>query len=72
MNRIPNASSAGFFWTRSTYSGGDNNCIEVAHGALPAALPVRDSKVPAGPAVVFADTSWGKFIDAVKRGDLSL
>jgi hypothetical protein len=71
MNRIPNASSAGFTWTRSTYSGGANDCVEVAHG-LPAVLPVRDSKVPAGPAVVFKDTAWGSFVEAVKRGDISL
>ncbi|MEU7056098.1 DUF397 domain-containing protein [Streptomyces sp. NPDC046197] len=44
--------------------------VEVAHGAVPAALPVRDSKRPAGPAVVFDDTTWGVFVDALKRGDV--
>lgn len=72
MTMIPNSSTTGFVWTKSSFSGGDNNCIEVAHGAIPSALPVRDSKVPAGPAVVFADTTWGKFVDALKRGDLTL
>jgi hypothetical protein len=71
MNRIPNASLVDFTWTKSTYSGGSNDCVEVAHG-LPSALPVRDSKAPAGPAVVFKDTTWGVFVDAVKRGDLAL
>ncbi|MEU1200180.1 DUF397 domain-containing protein [Streptomyces sp. NPDC005813] len=70
MTTIPNASASGFDWTKSSYSGGDNNCVEVAHGAVPAALPVRDSKVPAGPAVVFSDSIWGVFVDAVKRGEL--
>lgn len=70
MTVIPNSSATDFTWTKSSYSGGNNNCIEVAHGALPAALPVRDSKVPAGPAVVFGDTAWGGFVDAVKRGDV--
>jgi hypothetical protein len=71
MTRIPNASLVGLAWTRSTYSGGSNDCVEVAHG-LPAVLPVRDSKVPAGPAVVFKDTAWGSFVEAVKSGDLAL
>lgn len=71
MTVIPNSSSAGFEWTKSTYSGGSNDCVEVAPSAIPAALPVRDSKQPAGPAVVFDDTTWGLFVDAVKRGDLA-
>jgi hypothetical protein len=71
MTMIPNSSATGFAWTRSSYSGGNGNCVEVAHGALSAALPVRDSKQPAGPAVVFSDTGWGVFVDAVKRGDVA-
>ncbi|MDH6625794.1 hypothetical protein M2271_003605 [Streptomyces sp. LBL] len=68
MTRINDASAAGFVWTKSSYSGGNNNCVEVAHGAVDAALPVRDSKAPTGPAVVFSDTTWGDFVNAVKRG----
>ncbi|WP_405620351.1 DUF397 domain-containing protein [Streptomyces sp. NBC_00076] len=71
MTRITDSSAPGFEWTKSSYSGGNNNCIEVAHGAVPAALPVRDSKRPAGPAVVFGDTTWGVFVDALKRGDVA-
>lgn len=71
MTTIKNSSAAGFAWTKSSYSGGNNNCVEAALGALSAALPVRDSKQPAGPAVVFGDTGWGVFVDAVKRGDLA-
>ncbi|GAB1326903.1 DUF397 domain-containing protein [Streptomyces sennicomposti] len=68
---IKNASSAGFAWTKSSYSGGNNNCVEVALGAFPAALPVRDSKQATGPALVVGDTAWGGFVDALKRGDLA-
>lgn len=68
---IPSASSTGFAWTKSSFSGGSNDCVEVAHGAIADALPVRDSKRPAGPAVVFADTTWGVFVDALKRGDIA-
>lgn len=71
MTRIADASAPGLVWTKSSYSGGNNNCVEVAFGAIPAALPVRDSKLPAGPAVVFADTAWGGFVDAVKRGNVA-
>ncbi|MFJ3248382.1 DUF397 domain-containing protein [Streptomyces sp. NPDC086782] len=71
MTIIFDSSAADFAWTKSSYSGSQGDCIEVAHGALPAALPVRDSKRPAGPAVVFGDTTWGAFVDAVKRGDVA-
>ncbi|WP_030962601.1 DUF397 domain-containing protein [Streptomyces sp. NRRL S-378] len=67
---ITNASAHGLTWAKSSYSDGGNNCIEVAAGQMAGATPVRDSKVPAGPAVVFGDTSWGVFVDAVKGGQL--
>lgn len=70
MTKIPNASATGFDWTKSSYSGGNNNCVEVARGAVPAALPVRDSKAPTGPAVVFSADTWWGFVTAVKRGDV--
>ncbi|MFJ6723952.1 DUF397 domain-containing protein [Streptomyces sp. NPDC091281] len=68
MNKriITDASTTGFVWTKSSYSGGNNNCVEVAHGILPAALPVRDSKTPAGPAIVFGSDAWTGFVDALK------
>jgi hypothetical protein len=71
MTRINNAAAAGFAWTKSTYSGGQNDCVEVAHGALPSALPVRDSKAPAGPAVVMGGVAWAAFVDGVKAGDVA-
>ncbi|AKZ59226.1 hypothetical protein SAM23877_6181 [Streptomyces ambofaciens ATCC 23877] len=67
---IPNSSALPFTWTKSSYSGNQGDCVEVAHGAVPAALPVRDSKRPAGPAVVFSADTWWGFVDAVKRGDV--
>ncbi|MFJ2608903.1 DUF397 domain-containing protein [Streptomyces sp. NPDC087425] len=70
MTKIPNASATGFTWTKSSFSGATNDCVEAALTAVPGALPVRDSKTPAGPAVVFGDTTWGDFVNAVKRGDL--
>ncbi|MEV6684392.1 DUF397 domain-containing protein [Streptomyces sp. NPDC051130] len=69
-NIIANASASGLTWTKSSYSDGGNNCIEVAAGQIAGAMPVRDSKIPAGPAVVFSDSIWGAFVDAVKGGQL--
>ncbi|MGW6855861.1 DUF397 domain-containing protein [Streptomyces xanthophaeus] len=66
---ISNAAASGLHWTKSSYSDGGNNCVEVAHGVT-GAMPVRDSKQPAGPALVFGDTSWGLFVDAVKARQL--
>ncbi|GAA2473006.1 hypothetical protein GCM10010406_05940 [Streptomyces thermolineatus] len=56
-------------WRKSTYSeGGDGNCVEVADGA-PGVVPVRDSKDPHGPALVFPADAWASFVAAVKGGE---
>ncbi|MEV7144551.1 DUF397 domain-containing protein [Streptomyces tauricus] len=45
-------------WRKSSYSeGGANNCVVVADGH-PGLVPVRDSKVPAAPPLVFSAPSW--------------
>ncbi|MFI6548614.1 DUF397 domain-containing protein [Streptomyces prunicolor] len=68
---IPDASATGYDWTKSSFSGGNNNCVEVALGAIPAAFPVRDSKRVTGPAIVFRGSAWGGFVDALKRDDIA-
>jgi hypothetical protein len=70
MTRIADASAPGFMWHKSTFSGGQNDCVEAAARALPDALPVRDSKNPSGPAVVFGRAGWSAFVDALKAGDV--
>ncbi|MFG2291993.1 DUF397 domain-containing protein [Streptomyces sp. NPDC048603] len=70
MTNIPNAAAFGLTWMKSSYSDGGHNCVEVAAGQLSGATPVRDSKAPTGPALVFGDTQWGVFVDAVKGGQL--
>lgn len=55
-------------WRKSSYSdGGDGNCIEVGDD-LPDTIPVRDSKNPAGPILLFPAAAWSAFIDTVKSG----
>ncbi|MGW2375116.1 MULTISPECIES: DUF397 domain-containing protein [Kitasatospora] len=54
---------------KSSYSGNDGgNCIEVAPG-FPGLVPVRDSKDPHGPALVFPADAWEAFVAAVREGD---
>ena len=53
-------------WRKSSYSSAQGNeCIEVADG-FPGVVPVRDSKVPYGPALVLPSASWTAFVDSVK------
>ncbi|MFJ5832220.1 DUF397 domain-containing protein [Streptomyces sp. NPDC093089] len=56
-------------WRKSSYSNNDGgNCLEVADH-LPV-VPVRDSKTPAGPALVFGAVAWSSFVAGVKSGRL--
>ncbi|KOT87086.1 toxin [Streptomyces sp. NRRL F-5755] len=54
-------------WRKSTYSGGQDECLEIADG-LPAhsPVPVRDSKHPDGPHLLFPAPAWSAFIASVK------
>jgi len=56
-------------WYKSSYSGGSNGeCLEVARGYD--AVPVRDSKVAHGPAMIASAASWSVFVTAVRNGSL--
>lgn len=58
-------------WRKSSYSGSNGgNCVEVGAGA-PGIVPVRDSKDPEGPALVFAAHAWSAFVADVKAGSFS-
>ncbi|MFC7817789.1 DUF397 domain-containing protein [Streptomyces sp. NPDC057367] len=52
-------------WHKSSYSGGSGgNCVEVA-GGVPGVVPVRDSKLAAGPVVVVGSAAWTEFVRTV-------
>ncbi|WP_329407572.1 DUF397 domain-containing protein [Streptomyces sp. NBC_00704] len=56
-------------WLRSSYSTGANNCVETARpdsGPWAGLLAVRDSKNPAGPALLFSPESWTGFTSALR------
>ncbi|MER6009358.1 DUF397 domain-containing protein [Streptomyces bluensis] len=52
---------SGARWRCSTYSGGNNECVEIADN-IPTLAPVRDSKNPAGPVITFERDAWRAFI----------
>ncbi|AGJ58431.1 MULTISPECIES: DUF397 domain-containing protein [Streptomyces] len=55
-------------WRRSSHSNQDGGaCVEVSDD-FAAVVPVRDSKSPNGPALVFAADGWSSFVSAVKDG----
>jgi hypothetical protein len=57
-------------WRKSSYSGDDGgDCIEAAPGYLPGVVPVRDSKDPKGPALIFPTDAFAAFVAAVKAGE---
>ncbi|ADI07747.1 hypothetical protein SBI_04627 [Streptomyces bingchenggensis BCW-1] len=57
-------------WVKSSYSNGDGgSCVEWAPACASAgAVPVRDSKDPHGPALVFPAAAWSSFVSTVKGG----
>ncbi|GHI07523.1 DUF397 domain-containing protein [Streptomyces cellostaticus] len=62
---IPDASVASG-WRKSSHSGNESgSCIEVLDDH-PSGVPVRDSKVPHGPALVFPTAGWSSFVTAIK------
>lgn len=59
-------------WVRSSYSDANGGqCVEFSrtfaqtHGAV----PVRDSKNPHGPALIFSAQGWSSFVAALIRGE---
>ncbi|MFJ8634179.1 DUF397 domain-containing protein [Streptomyces sp. NPDC093568] len=53
-------------WKKSSYSGGSSgDCLEVNDAARPTHVPVRDSKNPTGPAIVFSAPAWSAFVTSL-------
>ncbi|MFE4666851.1 DUF397 domain-containing protein [Streptomyces sp. NPDC056716] len=56
-------------FTKSTYSSGGNNCVEVA--AVPGTTAFRDSKDPTRGHVPMSACAFNTFVESLKAGHLS-
>ncbi len=59
--RLSTPDLSGATWRSSTYSGGNNECVEVADN-ISTLIPVRDSKRPTGPIITFTPHAWRAFV----------
>ncbi|KJS58682.1 DUF397 domain-containing protein [Streptomyces rubellomurinus] len=55
-------------WVKSRHSQNGGNCIEFAPGYA-GVMPVRDSKDPEGPTLVFPADAWQAFVAATAAGE---
>ena len=60
------AASSRAAWRKSSHSGANGDCIEVARPAT-GLIAVRDSKDPGGPRLAFTPGQWMAFTTAVRE-----
>ncbi|WP_405789442.1 DUF397 domain-containing protein [Streptomyces sp. NBC_00029] len=66
MTSTPDYDLTTAIWRKSSYSDASGgNCLEVAEGH-PDLVPVRDSKQPEGPHVVFHAQAWARFVGSLR------
>ncbi|MEU5848374.1 DUF397 domain-containing protein [Saccharopolyspora shandongensis] len=66
MSRVERASDLAIRWRKSSRSAQGSECVEVGVTAEFAAI--RDSKNPAGPALLIAPGTFAAMLQAVKAG----
>lgn len=74
MNMIANGSSASSIaatWVKSSYSGPQGNCVEVAR-LSDGSVAMRNSRHPDGPALVFTSAEWEAFLNGARTGEFGL
>ncbi|GAA2644353.1 MULTISPECIES: DUF397 domain-containing protein [Streptomyces] len=65
MTSTPEYDLSAATWHKSSYSDASGgNCLEVSDGH-PDLIPVRDSKQPEGPHVVFHAQAWARFVGSL-------
>ncbi|MFJ2818066.1 DUF397 domain-containing protein [Streptomyces sp. NPDC087294] len=65
---MTSASTSPVRWRKSSYSTNGGDCVEMGEG-LSRTVPVRDSKDPHGPALMFRPSAWGSFVAAAQCGE---
>ena len=66
MTHTPRTNLSTARWRKSSYSNANGGaCVEVADN-IPGTIPVRDSKNPHGPTLVFPTTAWSHFVASVR------
>ena len=72
QNTVHNGMSAellpGATWRKSTYSGVQGNCVEVA-ALADGGFAVRNSRFPEGPALIFTAAELTAFVAGAKDGE---
>ncbi|MFF8771940.1 DUF397 domain-containing protein [Kitasatospora sp. NPDC015120] len=63
-----NLDLSGASWVKSSYSTNGGQCVEVS-ASFSGVVPVRDSKDPSGPALVFPSDAWRSFVAALQAGE---
>ncbi|MFJ6136517.1 DUF397 domain-containing protein [Kitasatospora sp. NPDC092286] len=66
---MPDSTTLQVRWTKSSFSGGNGDCVECAN--LTGAVAVRDSKNPHGPAHVHPKAAFDAFLAAVAGNRLA-
>lgn len=64
----PIAAFHGMCWRKSSYSGGANDCVEIADlgNTTDTKLAIRDSKVIQGPALIVTVPAFAAFIRGIE------
>ena len=67
-NGVPADDLPGARWRKSGRSSAQGNCVELAR-LSGSEVAIRNSRHPAGPALVFTDAELEAFLGGVKDGD---